>query len=119
MGRCGPACARDTSAQTPVAPAASRFLAVRFAAVFLAAVFLAGAVVLAAVFCSVLAAAFFAGFSSAGAVVSPRDAFAFSTDFASAARRSTTSPVSSLDSGAWRTSPPSSFAVTSASTAWA
>jgi hypothetical protein len=68
----------------------------------LAAAFLAGAF---------LAAAFLAG--AAAEDGSPREALAFSTDLASAARRSTTSPDSSASSGAWVTSPPETLASTS------
>ena len=69
-----------------------------FLAVFLAAVFLA----------VVLAAGFLLS-----EVDSPREALALSTDFLRAASRSTTSPDSSLDSGANWTSPPSTLALTS------
>src|SRR6476619_398934 len=72
---------------------------------------------LAAFLAAVLAAVFFAAVLAAGlaasVVDSPRDALALSTDFLRAASRSTTSPDSSLDSGANCTSPPSTLALTS------
>ena len=107
------------------------FLVVVFLAAvfFVAAVFFAGAFFAGAFFAAVLRlAVFFAGLSSASSLSSeasraasagdsPRAVFAASTERCSAASRSTTSPEVLVEVGVRLTSPPSTLALTRASTA--